>query len=59
MDKEKKQETKAKYQKPIILEEAKLKAYKSSINVSAWNRACEYLFRGLPSGKEDIKKVVD
>lgn len=55
MDKEKKQEIKAKDKKPFIPNEAKLKAYKSSINVSAWNRAYEYLFRGLPSGEKALK----
>lgn len=59
MDKEKKQEIKAKDKKPFISNEAKLKAYKSSIEDNPWYRVYEYLFRGLPSGGEGIKRVVD
>lgn len=46
MDKEKKQEIKAKDKKPFIPNEAKLKAYKSSIENNPWYRVYEYLFRG-------------
>ena len=54
MDKEKKQETKVEDKKPFIPNEAKLKAYKSSIEDNPWYRFYKYVVRG-----EGIKRVVD